>query len=132
MASFEKRDKTWRFKVHYIDEQKNKKYISKSGFKTKAEAKRAAIEVENSLNKGMQENKNYMLNDWLDYYLKTWRNDKLSQSTIEIEKFSKKRVINFYGNIPINNITPSKHQEFINDLIKKGYSKSTIKNRIHF
>ncbi|WP_274541236.1 tyrosine-type recombinase/integrase [Staphylococcus felis] len=87
--------------MYYIDDQKNKKYISKSGFKTKAEAKRAAIEIENALNKGMQENKNYLLDEWLEYYLKTWRNDKLSQSTIEIEKFSKKRVMNFYGNIPI-------------------------------
>ncbi|WP_238674869.1 Arm DNA-binding domain-containing protein, partial [Staphylococcus felis] len=118
--------------MHYIDDQKNKKYISKSGFKTKAEAKRAAIEIENALNKGMQENKNYLLDEWLEYYLKTWRNDKLSQSTIEIEKFSKKRVMNFYGNIPIKKITSSKHQEFINDLIKKGYSKSTIKKSHSF
>ena len=42
-------------------------------------------------------------------------------------KIFQKRVMSFYGNIPIKNITPSKHQEFINDLIKKGYSKSTIK-----
>ncbi|WP_353458235.1 Arm DNA-binding domain-containing protein [Staphylococcus coagulans] len=86
----EKRGKKWRYRIFYTDENGIRKSLSKSGFKTKAEAKRAAIEIENSLNKGMQENKNYLLDEWLEYYLKTWLNDKLSESTIEIEKFSKK------------------------------------------
>ncbi|MDK3637295.1 Arm DNA-binding domain-containing protein, partial [Staphylococcus pseudintermedius] len=128
----EKRGKKWRYRIFYTDENGIRKSLSKSGFNTKAEAKRAAIEVENALNKGMQENKNYRLEEWLEYYLKTWRNDKLSQSTIEIEKFSKMRVMKFYGNIPIKNITSSKHQEFINDLIEKKYSKSTIKKSHSF
>ncbi|HEC2210714.1 TPA: site-specific integrase [Staphylococcus delphini] len=127
MATFQKRGNKWRFRTYYYDVNGIRKAISRSGFKTKAEAKRAAIEVENALNKGMKENKNYLLDEWLEYYLKTWRNDKLSESTIEIEKFSKMRVMKFYGNIPIKNITSSKHQEFINDLIEKNYSKSTIK-----
>ncbi|AVQ32923.1 hypothetical protein C7J88_01430 [Staphylococcus muscae] len=67
--------------------------MTKSGFNTKAEAKRAAIEVENFMNKDMQETKDYLLNDWLNYYVETWRNDKLSQNTIEIENFSKMRLL---------------------------------------
>lgn len=132
MATFEKRGSKWRFRAYYYNEKGERKAISRSGFKTKAEAKRVAIEIENSMNKGMQENKDYKLGDWLDYYLKTWRNDKLSQSTIEIEKFSKMRVMKFYGNVSIKSITTSKHQEFINDLIDNGYSKSTIKKSHSF
>ncbi|PWZ94945.1 site-specific integrase, partial [Staphylococcus pseudintermedius] len=89
MATFQKRGNKWRFRTYYYDEKGERKAVSRSGFNTKSEAKRAAAEVENALNKGMQENKNYRLNEWLEYYLKTWRNDKLSESTIEIEKFSK-------------------------------------------
>ncbi|MCS4486340.1 site-specific integrase [Staphylococcus americanisciuri] len=128
----EKRGKKWRYRIFYKDDKGIRRSISKSGFNTKAEAKRAAIEVENSMNKGMRETKDYLLNDWLNYYVETWRNDKLSDSTIEIEKFSKKRLLKFYGNISIKSITPSKHQQFINDLIDKGYSKSTIKKSHSF
>lgn len=127
MAQLEKRGSKWRYRIYYYDEKGIRKSISKSGFKTKSEAKRAAIELENSLNKGMNVQKDYLLDEWIDYYLKTWCNDKLSQSTIDIEKFAKKRVMKFYGNVSIKSITSSKHQEFINNLIEQGYSKSTIK-----
>ncbi|WP_341636414.1 tyrosine-type recombinase/integrase [Staphylococcus casei] len=132
MAQIEKRGSKWRYRIFYYNETGIRKSISKSGFRTKSDAKRAAVELENSLNSGMQVQKYYLLNEWLDFYLKTWRNDKLSQSTIEIEEFSKKRVLKFYGNITIKSITSSKHQEFINDLIEKGYSKSTIKKSHSF
>lgn len=69
MASFEKRGSKWRFKIHYNDNLGRKKYISKSGFRTKQEAKRAAIELESKINKGYKEEKNYTLTEWLDYYL---------------------------------------------------------------
>ena len=42
MASITKRGKTWAYRVYYYDEGK-RKYVSKSGFKTKAEAKDASI-----------------------------------------------------------------------------------------
>ncbi|HEC2150332.1 TPA: Arm DNA-binding domain-containing protein, partial [Staphylococcus delphini] len=65
MATFQKRGNKWRFRTYYYDVNGIRKAISRSGFKTKAEAKRAAIEVENALNKGMKENKNYLLDEWL-------------------------------------------------------------------
>ncbi|MDG0842308.1 hypothetical protein M4L39_02570 [Staphylococcus equorum] len=69
--------------------------ISKKIQKINSEAKRATVELEKSLNTGMQLQKDYLLDDWLDYYLKTWHNDKLSQSTIEIEKgYSKSTIKN--------------------------------------
>ena len=46
MASFEKRGSKWRFKIHYNDNLGRKKYISKSGFRTKQEAKHGAVELE--------------------------------------------------------------------------------------
>lgn len=126
MATYQKRGSSWRYRVHYLDKNGKKHAISKSGFKTKAEAKKAAIEVENNLNKGYKEENNYILIDWLEYYLETWRKNKISDSSFEIEQFSKKRILDFYKDINIKDITPSLHQSFINYLIEKGYSKSTL------
>ncbi|MGI8152471.1 integrase [Staphylococcus haemolyticus] len=126
MASFQKRGKYWRYRIYYTDHLGNEKSLTKSGFKTKSEAKKAAIEAENNLNKGYKEEKNYTINEWLDYYLETWRKNKISDSSFDIEQFSKKRILDFYNDINIKDITPSKHQSFINFLIEKGYSKSTL------
>lgn len=38
----EKRGKKWRYRIFYIDDNGVRKSLSKSGFNTKAEAKRAA------------------------------------------------------------------------------------------
>ncbi|MEK4861779.1 tyrosine-type recombinase/integrase [Staphylococcus sp. FSL W8-0774] len=126
MAYFEKRGNKWRYKVHYLDELGNKKYISRSGFKTKAEAKKNALETELNLKKGFKEEKHYSLNEWLNYYLETWRKNKISDNSYEIEQFSKKRILSFYNDVDIKAITPSMHQKFINHLIDNGYSKSTL------
>lgn len=131
MAYFEKRGNKWRFKVHYTDENGQTKYISKSGFSTKTEAKKAAIQVEHDMYQGYQVNKVYTLSQWLDYYLNEWRKDKIRDSTYNIELYSKKRLLKFYGDINITQITPTKHQQFINDLIKHGYSQSTLSKTHH-
>lgn len=70
-------------KIHW-----EQKIISKSGFRTKAEAK-AALEVELNIKNGYKENMNYTLEKWLDYYLETWRKDKVNDSTYNIELYSK-------------------------------------------
>ncbi|WP_193562699.1 Arm DNA-binding domain-containing protein, partial [Escherichia coli] len=104
----------------------------KSGFRTKAEAKKAALEVELNIKNGYKENMNYTLEKWLDYYLETWRKDKVNDSTYNIELYSKKRLLDIYDpNINIKNITPSMHQKFINTLIQRGYSKSTLSKTHH-
>lgn len=116
-------------KIHW----EQKKIISKSGFRTKAEAKKAALEVELNIKNGYKENMNYTLEKWLDYYLETWRKDKVNDSTYNIELYSKKRLLDIYDpNINIKNITPSMHQKFINTLIQRGYSKSTLSKNTSF
>ncbi|MCG9794321.1 Arm DNA-binding domain-containing protein [Staphylococcus argenteus] len=119
MASFQKRGKYWRYRIYYVDSLGKEKSFSKSGFRTKNEAKKAAIEAENKFNKGFKEEVTYTLKKWLDYYLETWRKNKISDNSFEIEQFSKKRILDFYNDVEIKAITPSMHQKFINDLIKK-------------
>ena len=53
---------------------------------------------------------NYTLEKWLDYYLETWRKDKVNDSTY-ILNYIQKRLLDIYDpNINIKNITPSMHQ----------------------
>lgn len=56
MASFENVvvNGVLKFIIMIIQEEK---YISKSGFRTKQEAKRAAVELESKINKGYKEEK---------------------------------------------------------------------------
>ena len=49
MASFQKRGKFWRYRIYFRDKDGIEKSISKSGFRTKAETKKAALEIEVNL-----------------------------------------------------------------------------------
>ncbi|MFW5433736.1 Arm DNA-binding domain-containing protein [Paenibacillus apiarius] len=48
MASIQKRGDEWKYEVNFTEDGKRKR-VSRSGFKTKKEAARAAFEVELSL-----------------------------------------------------------------------------------
>ena len=51
MASFEKRGKTWRYSISYVDDEGNRK-SSKGGYRTKQEAKRIAEDLEYKMRNG--------------------------------------------------------------------------------
>ena len=68
LASIYKRGKTWAYKVYYYVDGKQKA-VSKSGFKTKAEAKDAAVKRENEMLIGKNFDKEKVL---LADYMKSW------------------------------------------------------------
>ena len=111
MASFRKRGKTWQYRV-----TKDGKVYSKSGFRTKTEAKVAADKVEHELNIGVQIDKASQL--FVDYY-KEW---------IEVYKLGvySKGTDNFYLNAltlieehfpshRLKEITREEYQSFLNE-----------------
>ena len=69
MASIYKRGKTWTYKVYYDDNGKQKA-VSKSGFKTKAEAKDSSILRENEMLQGKDFAKERMLRA---NYMENWK-----------------------------------------------------------
>ena len=69
MASVYKRGKTWAYKVYYYDNGKQKA-VSKSGFKTKAEAKDASVKRENEMLNGKNFAKEKI---YLADYMRTWK-----------------------------------------------------------
>lgn len=125
MASITKRGKTWAYRVYYYDEGK-RKYVSKSGFKTKAEAKDASILKENELLVGKNVSKEQiLLADYMENWKKLYKEDTISLKSISrINSIIDYVRINY--NIPLRDITHENYQSFLND-VAKTRSKETVK-----
>lgn len=134
MASIYKRGKTWSYKVYYYDNGKQKA-VSRSGFKTKAEAKDASILRENEMLQGKNFSKEKML---LADYMENWAN-LYKDGTIAFKSMRRLRTITAYVreyyNVPLKDITIDNYQQFLNTLAltrKKyhDYVKACIKHAI--
>lgn len=125
LASIYKRGKKWAYKVYYcIDGQQ--KVASKSGFKTKAEAKDAAVKRENEMLIGKNFDKEkVLLADYMKSWIKLYKEDTVSLKTLArmqtILDYVEK---NF--NLPLKNITDDNYQSYLNKLAETR-SKTTVK-----
>ena len=125
MASVYKRGKTWAYKVYYYDNGKQKA-VSKSGFKTKAEAKDASVKRENEMLQGKNFAKEKIyLADLMENWRKLYKDDTVSIKTIH----RMNTVINYLKNNynpMLKDITHENYQEFLNQMAKRR-SKATVK-----
>lgn len=125
MASIYKRGKTWAYKVYYYDNGKQKA-ISKSGFKTKAEAKDASVKRENELliGKNFSKEKIYLA-DFMENWRKLYKDD-----TVSLKSISRINTIISYVrqnyNLMLKDINHENYQDFLNNLAKNR-SKETVK-----
>lgn len=143
MASIDKHGKGYRVRVYYKDEFGKRKSITKTGFRTKTEAKAAAVEIEYGMKNKTIKTSIPTLYDYINEYIATFREGKVSVASVDIDKWSrnrlfsinkydketkKKTVIKLYEkNIKLNEVTGTKQQHVINQLIEHGFSRSTIK-----
>ncbi|TDM47787.1 site-specific integrase [Macrococcoides goetzii] len=142
MASIDKKNGKYRVRVSYKDEDGKRKVISRSGIKTKSEANRIAHELEFKRDELSTKKTVPTLYDYVQDYIKIYRENKVSQSSVDIDKWSAKRLFSYKLTdnkknvitkkvypieIPLNKITHSMQQEKINQLIEDGFSNSTIK-----
>lgn len=125
MASIYKRGKTWAYKVYYYDNGKQKA-VSKSGFKTKAEAKDASIKRENEMliGKNFAKEKIYLA-DFMEIWKKLYKADAVSIKTIrKINSVIAYLKRNY--NPMLKDITHENYQDFLNQ-IAQNRSKATVK-----
>ena len=124
MASIYKRGKTWAYKVYYYDNGKQKA-VSKSGFKTKAEAKDASIKRENEMLSGKNFAKEKI---YLADYMKSWKT-LYKEGTVSLGILKRIDMVIRYVesnyNLMLKDITPDNYQEFINKLAER-LSKGSI------
>ena len=126
MASVYKRGKTWAYKVYYYDNGKQKA-VSKSGFKTKAEAKDASVKRENEMLSGKDFSKEKI---YLADYMKSWK--KLyKDGTVSIGVLKRIDMVIRYVeknyNPMLKDITPDNYQEYLNTLAERLSTESVMK-----
>ncbi|WP_164993320.1 tyrosine-type recombinase/integrase [Macrococcus sp. DPC7161] len=126
MAQFEKRGAKWRVRISYTDETGKRRIHSKSGFRTKPEAKEYAKQAEANLKNVLLQNQKIKLVDYLEEYINTQRVNKVSKSSVDADKYALKKIKNEFEHESLKSFTYSKFQNFINDLIENNWSKSTV------
>lgn len=113
MASFQKRGKTWEYRVSRMINGKQKP-IRKGGFRTKKEAEVAATELEADLRKGIIP---HLQPEPFDEYFRGWVKDyKVDISSITLKRYEStlETIITHFGNTPIQSITKRQYQQFLN------------------
>ena len=131
MVNVRKRGKVFQYQFEIAPVDGVRKYINKSGFKTKAEAEKAGIIAYNEYTQtGHNFTPNTMsYSDYLDYWLKEHCQINLKYHTIQaysnIIKNNIKPRLGFYR---LSQITSATIQEFINNIyVEKGFSKSFLR-----
>ena len=132
MVNVRKRGKVFQYQFEIAPVDGVRKYINKSGFKTKAEAEKAGIIAYNEYTQtGHNFTPNTMsYSDYLDYWLKEHCQINLKYHTIQaysnIIKNHIKPRLGFYR---LSQITTATLQEFLNNLyVEKAVSKNFMKN----
>ncbi|MCY8275066.1 site-specific integrase [Bacillus inaquosorum] len=129
MATFRKRGDKWEYRVSFKDPFTLKyKIKSKSGFKTKKEAQKAAAEQEKQIAAGFEfDTETMSLEQFLFSWLHEYKKDTVRKNTYELhERNIKNHILPYFKNIKITDIKPIMYQKFLNFLTDQGYSKRTV------
>ena len=131
MVNVRKRGKVYEYRIEIASIDGTRKWITKSGFKTKQEALQVGALAYNDYYKvgKVHRNKDMSYSDYLDYWVDTYCNFNLKYSTIVtylniIKLYLKPRL----GHYKLSAIDSQMLQEFINDLyLEKNLSKWYLK-----
>lgn len=119
MASFEKRGKTWQYKISYKSEDGKYKTKSKSGFRTKAEARVHAEEAEKQLKKkqsnGIDVADDPTFLEYFNYWYEIYKEPHISDITKRKYETTKRHMEKYFGNLKLKQINMDRYQKFIND-----------------
>lgn len=128
--TYRKHNGKWEYRIRFKDPITEKPTErSKRGFRTKPEAKNAAEKLKQQLQDGYDQT-NISLKDYLDFWIKEYKEGKVRKNTLSSLKNSIDNHIKVYfKNIKLKNVTPALYQEFINYLHnEKKLSRSSVSN----
>lgn len=114
MAYYRKRGKSWQARVSWYEDGK-RKYKTKSGFSTKALAKKWSIEAERKLSLGINIEKKISLIEYYDHWVETYKKPKVAPITYKRYEFTRTALENFFHDTEFKKITRSLYQKFINE-----------------
>lgn len=132
MVNVRKRGNVYEYRAEIAPVDGKRKWISKSGFSSKKEAKEAGIKAYNEY---MQTGHSFTpstmsYSDYLDYWIKEHCEINLKYHTIQAYHFIiKNHVRPRLGSYRLSQITTATLQEFVNNIyLEKGFSKNYLKN----
>ncbi len=131
-VTIQKRGNFYQYKFEIAKVDGKRKFLSKSGFKTKSEAEREGVIAYNDyLNTGNSFSSSDMsYSDFLDYWLENYCYINLKYHTIEgYSNIIKNHIKPNIGYFRLSQITRATLQEFINNIyVEKGFSKNFLRN----
>lgn len=131
-VTIQKRGNFYQYKFEIAKVGEKRKFLSKSGFKTKSEAEKEGVIAYNDyLNTGNSFSASDMsYSDFLDYWLENYCYINLKYHTIEgYSNIIKNHIKPNIGYFRLSQITRSTLQEFINKIyINKSFSKNFLNN----
>ncbi|MCS8619044.1 Arm DNA-binding domain-containing protein [Limosilactobacillus fermentum] len=116
MAQIIKRGPSYMIRVTWRDVDGKQHKKSKSGFKTKAAARKAAAEMENAKYSGGLGTDNPIFADYYLAWYKTFKEAKSARATRDFYTYCTHIVNEYFGHAKIQSITRTKYQQFINAL----------------
>ncbi|HJJ18728.1 MAG TPA: site-specific integrase [Clostridiaceae bacterium] len=132
MINVRKRGNFYQYQFEVAPVDGKRKQVTKSGFKTKAEAKKAGIKAYNEYEQTGHsfQPSTISFSDYLDYWLKEHCHINLKYNTIQAdENIIKNHIKPRVGFYRLSQITTSTLQEFINNTyVEYTFSKNFMKN----
>lgn len=114
MAEIKKRNGRWFARIPW--RKNGKRYSkSKSGFATKALAKKWAVKQEDLLNKGVTINNSISFYDYYVRWFNTYKRPKVAQSTINRYTIDFGVIKDYFGSTELKKIDRTDYQRFINN-----------------
>ncbi|MEE6450498.1 site-specific integrase [Gottfriedia acidiceleris] len=132
MASFQKyqtkEGTKWMFMAYTtIDPMTGKKKrTTRRGFKTKKEAQLAAYELEKEVYHGnFIKEEDILFKNFVPTFIEMY-SKQAKISSVELRKKELKKLLHYFSNIRLKDISKLKYQQALNDLHEKGYVRTTI------
>lgn len=127
MVNIRKRGKVYQYQFEIAKVDGKRKYISKSGFKTKNEALMAGMKAYNEyINGGNTKDSQMSYADYLDYWMKEYFEINYKYSTAKRYKESFRNIKKELGNYKLSVITPY----ILNQALLKLYQTSSTKDAL--
>ena len=127
MVNIRKRGKVYQYQFEIAKVDGKRKYISKSGFKTKNEALMAGMKAyDEYINGGNTKDSQISYADYLDYWMKEYFEINYKYSTAKRYKESFRNIKKELGNYKLSVLTPY----ILNQALLKLYQTSSTKNAL--
>lgn len=126
MATPYKRGKTWTVQVSWYDIHGNRKYKTKGGFKTKAEANKWGNRMEVAKGDQRLSSANPVFADYFRDWYETYKTPGKTNTTVVRYNTIYKKLVEFFGRAKLTKVSRHAYQDFMNQ-----YGKTHVKDTVY-